>query len=74
MPMHTHILENIHALLDFKHVSREMTIRSQYFSQEFGIPLEESANLLEGEQVPNRKLLNEIADRFEVDSRWLLEN
>lgn len=74
MPMHTHILQNIHALLDYKRVSREMAARSQYFSEEFGIPLEESANLLEGEQVPNRQLLNQIADKFEVDPRWLLEN
>lgn len=74
MPTHAHILENIHALLDFKHVSRELSERSQYFSSEFNVPLEESANLLEGEQVPNRKLLNRIADKFEVDPRWLLEN
>lgn len=74
MAMHTQILENLHALLDFNHVPRELCARSQYFADMFGIPLQESESLLEGAQVPNRKLLHEIANKFEVDPRWLLEN
>lgn len=74
MAMHTQILENLHALLDFNHVPRNLCERSKYFSELFGIELQESENLLEGAQVPNRKLLHAIANKFEVDPRWLLEN
>lgn len=74
MPMHSHILENIHALLDFNNVSKDKTERSQYFSKKFGLTLQESESVLEGEQVPNKKLLKEIADTFEVDALWLLKN
>ena len=74
MAMHTQILENLHALLDYNRVPRDLCVRSQYLSELFGIPLQESESLLEGAQVPNRKLLHEIANKFEVDPRWLLEN
>jgi hypothetical protein len=74
MPMHTHILENIHALLDFNNVSKSKEERIKYFSQIFGLSIQESENLLCGEQVPNKKLLKEIADKFDVDAHWLLEN
>lgn len=74
MPMHTQILENLHALLDFNNVSKTKTERAQQFSQMFGLSLNESLSVLEGKQVPNRKLLKEIADKFEVDAFWLLEN
>lgn len=74
MPMHTQILENLHALLDFNHVPRDLCERTRYFAELFEIPLQESESLLEGSQVPNRKLLHEIANKFEVDPRWLLEN
>lgn len=74
MPIHTHILENIHALLDFNQVTKVKNERVQYFSQMFGLSIEEGNQLLEGEQVPNKKLLKEIADKFEVDPHWLLNN
>lgn len=74
MVMHTQILENIHALLDFNHISRTKEERVQQFSSMFGLSLEESFRVLDGEQVPNRKLLKEIADKFEVDPHWLLKN
>jgi hypothetical protein len=74
MPMHTHILENIHALLDFNNVSKEKDERVKIFSQLFSLPLQTSENVLNGEQVPNKKLLKQIADKFEVDALWLLEN
>ena len=74
MPMHTQILENLHALLDFNHIPRDLCVRSKYLAETFGLALQESENLLEGSQVPNRKLLHEIANKFEVDPRWLLEN
>ena len=34
----------------------------------FGLSLKESESVLEGELVPNKKLLKEIADTFEVDA------
>lgn len=74
MPMHTQILENIHALLDFNNVSKTKNERAKHFSQMFGLTLKESSGVLEGKQVPNRKLLKEIADKFEVDAFWLLKN
>lgn len=74
MPIHTHILENIHALLDFNQVTKAKNERVQHFSQMFGLSIEEGNLLLEGEQVPNKKLLKEIADKFEVDPHWLLSN
>ena len=74
MPTHTHILENIHALLDFNHVSKSKSERVKYFSQLFGITQDESEKVLEGEQVPNKTLLKQIADKFEVDALWLLKN
>ncbi len=74
MPIHTQILENIHALLDFNNVSKGKDDRIAYFSKIFELPFEESKNLLEGEQVPNKKLLKQIADKFEVDAFWLLNN
>lgn len=74
MPIHTHILENIHALLDFNQVSRAQEERVQRFSSMFGLSTEESSRVLEGEQVPNRRLLKQIADKFEVDPHWLLKN
>ncbi|MGE3318478.1 MAG: hypothetical protein AB7I18_04205 [Candidatus Berkiella sp.] len=74
MPVHKHILENIHALLDFNRVSKAKPERAQYFSTLFGLSLDESDSVLSGEQVPNKKLLKEIADKFEVDPLWLLKN
>lgn len=74
MPMHSHILENIHALLDFNNAPKDKSERSQYFSKMFGLSLKESESVLEGELVPNKKLLKEIADTFEVDALWLLKN
>jgi hypothetical protein len=74
MPMHTHILENIHALLDYNDVPKMESERRAYFSHVFGLSLEESQDLLEGKLVPNRKLLKLIADKFEVDPLWLIEN
>ena len=74
MPIHTHILENIHALLDFNQVSRAEEVRVQQFSSMFGLSIEESVRVLGGEQAPNRRLLKEIADKFEVDPHWLLKN
>lgn len=74
MPIHTHILENIHALLDFNQVSRAQEERVQRFSSMFGLSIEESLRVLGGEQVPNRRLLKQIADTFEVDPHWLLKN
>lgn len=74
MPVHTPILENIHALLDFNHAPKAKDERIQFFSQLFGLSPDESARLLLGEQVPNRKLLKEIADKFEVDALWLIKN
>ncbi|MBS0289584.1 MAG: hypothetical protein JSS07_06080 [Proteobacteria bacterium] len=74
MTMHTPILENIHALLDFNHVPKSKLERVQYFSQTFGLSIQESENVLAGEQVPNKKLLKQIADKFEVDPLWLLKN
>lgn len=74
MPVHKHILENIHALLDFNRVPKTKPERVQYFSSLFGLPIEESESVLAGEQVPNKKLLKEIADKFEVDALWLLKN
>jgi hypothetical protein len=72
--MHTHILENIHALLDFNNVSKNKDERVKIFSQLFSLSLQTSENVLNGEQVPNKKLLKQIADKFEVDALWLLEN
>lgn len=72
--MHTHILENIHALLDFNRVPRLKEERIEQFSRMFGLSLEESHLVLDGDKVPNRKLLREIADKFEVDPHWLLQN
>lgn len=74
MPIHTQILENIHALLDFNRVPKAKEERVQYFSQLFDLSFEESLRFLEGEQVPNKKLLKKIADKFEVDPLWLLMN
>lgn len=74
MPVHKHILENIHALLDFNRVSKVKPERTQYFSNLFGLSLDESDSVLSGELVPNKKLLKEIADKFEVDPLWLLKN
>ncbi len=74
MPMHTPILENIHALLDFNHVSKLKEERVKYFSEMFNLSLQESENVLIGELVPNKKLLKQIADKFEVDALWLLKN
>ncbi|MFI4938196.1 MAG: hypothetical protein ACHQJ6_06785 [Candidatus Berkiellales bacterium] len=74
MPVHTHILSNIHALLDFNQIPKEKSERIKYFSQMFGLTFEESQRFLMGEQVPNKKLLKEIADKFEVDPLWLLKN
>ncbi len=74
MPIHTQILENIHALLDFTRVPKTKNERAQYFSQLFNLSPEESLRFLDGEQVPNKKLLKEIADKFEVDPFWLLMN
>ncbi len=74
MPVHKHILENIHALLDFNRVPKTKPERVQYFSNLFSLPIEESESVLAGEQVPNKKLLKEIADKFEVDALWLLKN
>ena len=74
MPMHTPILENIHALLDFNNVSKSKEDRVIYFSQAFALTLQESENVLAGELVPNKKLLKQIADKFEVDALWLLKN
>lgn len=74
MPIHTHILENIHALLDFNRISRMQDERVQQFSSMFGLSIEEGYRVLGGEQVPNRHLLKEIANRFEVDHHWLLKN
>lgn len=74
MPMHTHILENIHALLDFNNVSKIKSERIKYFSQTFQLSLQDSEKVLNGDLVPNKKLLKEIADKFEVDALWLLEN
>lgn len=74
MPMHTRILENIHALLDCNQVSRLPHERIKLFSEMFSLALEESTRVLNGEQVPNKTLLKNIADKFEVDARWLLTN
>lgn len=74
MPVHSHILENIHALLDFNQVSKVKKERIKYFSKIFEIPVNISAQVLEGEIVPDKKLLKEIADKFEVDTNWLLKN
>lgn len=74
MPIHTHILENIHALLDYNNISKSKSDRYAYFSETFGLSLTESTDLLEGKVVPNRKLLKLIADKFEVDPIWLIEN
>lgn len=74
MPMHTHILANIHALLDFNNVPKTKSDRIKYFSQAFNLSVEQSTSVLEGEQVPNRTLLKQIADKFEVDAYWLLKN
>ncbi len=74
MPTHKHILENIHALLDFNSVSKTKSERVKYFAQLFGLSSEESEKVLDGEQVPNRNLLKQIADKFEVDALWLLKN
>ncbi len=74
MPTHKHILENIHALLDFNNVSKLKDERVKYFSQLFALSQEESEKVLAGEQVPNRNLLKQIADKFEVDALWLLKN
>lgn len=40
----------------------------------FGLTYEEGQRFLTGEQVPNKELLKEIADKFEVDPIWLLKN
>ena len=74
MPIHTHILENIHALLDFNKVPKSKIDRISYFALTFGLSPDESKNVLEGVQVPNRNLLKAIADKFEVDALWLLKN
>ncbi len=73
MPMHTPMLENIHALLDFNNVSKLKEERVKHFSQLFGLTVEESTHVLAGELVPNKKLLKQIADKFEVDALWLLK-
>ena len=74
MPMHTQMLENIHALLDFNNVPKSKAERVKYFSTAFGLSIEESESLLDGERVPNKKLLKEIAYKFEVDAHWLLQS
>lgn len=74
MPIHTPILVNIHALLDYNHVPKTSSKRIAYFSQTFGLTAKESQAVLSGEMVPNKKLLKDIADKFEVDQHWLLEN
>lgn len=74
MPIHSQILTNIHALLDFNQVTKEAAARARYFSDAFQLSLEESLRILGGEQVPNKTLLRAIADKFEVDALWLLQN
>lgn len=74
MPIHTPILENIHALLDYNNVPKISSKRVAYFSETFGLSDTESQAVLSGEVVPNKKLLKEIADKFEVDQLWLLQN
>lgn len=74
MPMHTTILENIHALLDFNNVPKSKSERAMHFARIFGLSVDESTSVLAGELVPNKKLLKQIADKFEVDAHWLLKN
>lgn len=72
MPIHTQMLQNIHALLDVNRVSKVMTERVAHFSKLFNLQTEDSAQFLEGHKVPDRKLLKAIADTFEVDLFWLI--
>lgn len=74
MPIHSHILENLHALLDYYHIPKVIEERIQQFASMFSLSLEDSEKVLSGELVPNKQLLKQIADKFEVEPLWLLRN
>jgi hypothetical protein len=45
--------------------------RASILSKMLDIPKQQAWSLLEGHQVPDAVLLQQIADEFEVDAKWL---
>ena len=66
------LLENVQALLDYNQVPKSLDARTKYLADECGVPTKSITPFLLGEQnLPNGEV-RKIADKFEVDLKWLV--
>ena len=67
-----HFAERLNKCLDELEVPTEARARSAILSKMLQIPRQQAWMLLEGHQIPDEALLNQIAQEFEVEPSWLL--
>lgn len=67
-----HFAERLNKCLDELGVPTDTRGRSAILSKMLQIPRQQAWMLLEGHQIPDENLLNEIAEEFEVEPSWLL--
>ena len=66
-----HFAERLNSCLDETNAPMQIRERAVILSKLFGIPKHQAWNFLEGHQIPNSDLLQQIAKEFDVDSKWL---
>ena len=63
--------ERLNSCLDETNAPIQIRERAAILSKLFAIPKHQAWNLLEGYQIPDPELLQQIAKEFDVDSKWL---
>lgn len=72
MPQSTrYFAERLNHCLDDLDAPASIRERAVILCKMLAIPRQQAWSLLEGHQVPDQHLLNQIASEFEVDSKWL---
>jgi hypothetical protein len=67
-----HFAERLNKCLDEVGAPADVRGRSAILSKMLQIPRQQAWMLLEGHQVPEEALLNQIAQEFEVEPTWLM--
>ncbi len=68
-----HFAQRLNKCLDELGVPSDVRGRSAILSKMLQIPRQQAWMLLEGHQIPNEALLNQIAQEFEVEPTWLIK-
>lgn len=67
-----HFAERLNKCLDDMDAPISTRDRAVILSKMLDIPKQQAWSMLEGHQMPGQELLHKIANEFEVDSKWLL--